>query len=271
MLLKIGSVGDDVKKIQTRLGIKPDGSFGQKTELKVKEWQAANGLDPDGKIGDISWRVMFPVTAPEVFSIPQGAFKLTNLNGHIPPDVIAQIPDTATKFDITNVLRLAHFLAQCSHESTGFKNKYEKLSYSAKGLKETFGKYFPDGNFAAYAKNPASIGAKVYANRNGNGNEASGEGYKFRGRGYIQLTGKNNYVSFAEFIGEDTVANPDLVATKYPLSSAAFYFQSRAIWPVCDKGDTVAVVTAVTKLVNGGINGLEERKNYFNEYYSLLK
>jgi putative chitinase len=105
----------------------------------------------------------------------------------------------------------------------------------------------------------------------GNGDEASGEGYKFRGRGYIQLTGKQNYQKFTTFIGEDCIANPDLVATKYPLASAAFFFDSNNLWSICDKGFDDATVTAVTKRVNGGTIGLADRIKHFKEYYSLLK
>jgi putative chitinase len=271
MLLKIGSEGDDVKKLQSKLGLDPDGSFGPNTEIKVKEWQAANGLDPDGKIGDLSWAKLFPGVPQTAPVIPPGSFKLENLRGHVPDAVIDQIPDTAAKFGISNVLRLAHFLSQCSHESGGFKLVYENLNYSAEGLQAKFSKYFPNKDYAAYARNPSKIGARVYGNRNGNGDEASGEGFTYRGRGFIQLTGKENYTGFAAFVGEDTVANPDLVATKYPLSSAAYFFRSKNIWPVCDKGNSVEVITAVTRRVNGGENGLPERIKYFNEYYALLK
>jgi putative chitinase len=104
----------------------------------------------------------------------------------------------------------------------------------------------------------------------GNGDEASGEGYKFRGRGYIQLTGKDNYKAFSDFIGEDCVANPDLVATKYPLTSAAFFFHKNKLWDICDKGHSHDVVTAVTKRVNGGTIGLDDRIKHFEEYNNLL-
>ncbi len=95
--------------------------------------------------------------------------------------------------------------------------------------------------------------------------------FKFRGRGYIQLTGKANYTSFTKFIGEDCVANPDLVATKYPLASAGFFFNSNNLWKICDLGSTDEVVKKVTKRVNGGYNGLAERLKYFTKYWSLLK
>jgi putative chitinase len=271
MLLKIGSTGEDVKALQTKLGLEPDGSFGPATEVKVKEWQANNDLDPDGLFGDKSWAIMFPGAEQVDVVLSQGDFKLENLKGHIPDAVLAQIPDTSVKFHINSVLRLAHFLAQCNHESTGFKDVFEKLNYSEEGLQKTFGKYFPNRDYAAYAHKPVAIASRVYGNKNGNGDEASGEGYKFRGRGYLQLTGKNNYAGFAKFVGEDTVANPDLVATKYPLASAAFFFNVNGLWPLCDRGSSEADITAVTKRVNAGTNGLPERIKYFNEFYSLLK
>jgi len=196
---------------------------------------------------------------------------IDTLAGHVPGSVITQITETSEKFNITGRLRFAHFLSQCSHESGGFTIIYENLNYPAARLKAVFPKYFPGNLSQSYAGNPVKIGSHIYANRLGNGDEASGEGYKFRGRGYIQLTGKTNYSRFATFVGEDTVANPDLVATKYPLASAAFFFDSNKLWPVCDQGATDAVVTAVTKRVNGGTIGLQERIRLFNEFYNLLK
>ena len=197
---------------------------------------------------------------------------LDKLKGHVPDTVIAQIPGVMESFGVNTPLRLAHFLAQCGHESGGFRLTQENLNYSAKGLMGIFKKYFPTQALAdAYARKPEKIANKVYGNRMGNGPETSGEGFKFRGRGYIQLTGKQNYTNFAKFIGEDTVSNPDLVATKYPLASAAFFFDSNKLWSICDKGSDVATVTAVTKRVNGGVIGLTDRIKHFNEYYNLLK
>ena len=267
MVLKVGSTGDNVKKLQESLGLTADGDFGPGTEGKVKEWQTSNGLTPDGIFGEASWQKMFGQPMPKLSEL----FKLENLTGHIPNSVIQQIPDTAKKFNITNPLRLAHFLAQCGHESGGFKAVSENLNYSADGLKKIFGKYFPGDTSLQYAKNPEKIGSRVYASRNGNGDEASKEGYKFRGRGYIQLTGKSNYVAFTKFIGEDCVTNPELVATKYPLASAAFFFDSNKLWSICDKGADDATVTSVTKRVNGGTIGLADRLKHFKEYYALLK
>jgi putative chitinase len=282
MLLKVGSKGEDVKKLQAKLGLGADGVFGPGTEKAVKKWQIDHNLTADGIVGDGTWSKMFassvitedkvitPAT-PVSVSIPNSNFKLDKLRGHIPDSVIAQIPDTAAKFGITTPLRLAHFLAQCGHESAGFKAVQENLNYSAKGLMGIFKKYFPTQTLAEqYQRNPQKIASKVYGGRMGNGPESTGEGFKFRGRGFIQLTGKQNYTNFAKFIGEDTVANPDLVATKYPLASAAFFFQSNGLWSICDKGADDKTVILVTKRVNGGTIGLPDRISHFKEYYKLL-
>ena len=278
MLLKNGSKGDDVKKLQEKLGVEAIGTFGPKTEAAVKAWQKANGLKDDGIVGDGTWSKLFGESAPvaavvkEDVVIPSGGpLNIEKLKGHIPDAVLAQIPETAAKFNITNNLRLAHFLSQCGHESGGFKAVSENLNYSADGLKKIFGKYFPGNLNESYARQPEKIAARVYASRMGNGDESSKEGFKFRGRGYIQLTGKANYTNFTKFIGEDCIANPDLVATKYPLASAAFFFDSNKLWSICDKGADDATVTAVTKRVNGGTIGLPDRIKHFKEYYNLLK
>ena len=275
MLLKKGSKGEEIKQLQSKLGLGADGVFGSGTEAAVKKWQADNGLTADGIVGEGTWAKMFGekqlITEPSTPIVNAGPLKLENLKGHIPDVVIDQIPDVAKKFNITNPLRLAHFLAQCGHESAGFKAIQENLNYSADGLKKIFPKYFPGNLAEGYAKNPEKIASKVYGSRMGNGDETTKEGYKFRGRGYIQLTGKDNYTKFAKFIGEDTVGNPDLVATKYPLASAAFFFDSNKLWDICDKGADDATVTAVTKRVNGGTIGLADRIKHFKEYFGLLK
>ena len=274
MLLKNGSSGEDVKKIQQKLGITADGSFGPGTEKAVKQWQSANGLTADGIVGDGTWSKMFPTTQGQNVSesvFDTSVFKLDKLKGHIPDSVIAQIPDTAKKFNITNTLRLAHFLSQCGHESGGFKAVTENLNYSSDGLKKIFPKYFPGNLNESYARQPEKIANRVYSSRMGNGDEASGEGYKFRGRGYIQLTGKSNYASFDKMVEDDILANPDLVSTKYPLSSAAFFFNSNNLWSICDRGADDDTVKKVTQRVNGGQIGILDRIKHFKEYYNLLK
>jgi putative chitinase len=282
MLLKVGSTGEDVTKLQVKLGVDPIGKFGPKTEAAVKGWQSAHGLTPDGIVGDATWAKMFATMAqapapaaivapaPTIAPVAQG-FKLDALKGHVPQAVIDAIPDTAARFGITTPLRLAHFLAQCGHESGGFRATQENLNYSAKGLCGIFRKYFPSVTLAMqYERKPEKIANKVYASRMGNGAEASGDGWKYRGRGYIQLTGKENYMAFDATVPEDIKSNPDLVATKYALASAAFFFKKNGLWAICDRGADMATVTSVTKRVNGGTIGLADRQKHFKEFYHLL-
>jgi len=282
MLLRRGDNNENVKLLQIKLGLDPIGNFGPKTEDAVKAYQLKNGLSPDGIVGDNTWNKIMEVSVPTPVpekKIPQPkqtvqstlSFDITKLKGHVPDIVIAQIPDTAKKFNINTPLRLAHFLAQCGHESGGFTTTTENLNYSALGLKNTFKKYFPTDALAnAYARQPEKIANRVYGNRMGNGDEGSGDGYRYRGRGYIQLTGKQNYTAFSQSIADpDVITNPTKVATNYQLLSAAWFFQ-RCL-SKCDIGPSREVVTAVTRLVNGGTIGLEDRIKHFNEYYNLLK
>lgn len=194
-----------------------------------------------------------------------------NLASKIPAAASTFMLGVVSKYNITQPLRLAHFLAQIAHESGNFTAVRENLNYSADGLLKTFPKYFKDKATAdKYARNPEMIGSRVYASRMGNGDEASKEGFAFRGRGYIQLTGKDNYKAFSAFIGEDCVANPDLVATKYPMDSAIWFFDRNKLWDICDKGAGDDIVTAVTKRVNGGTIGLHHRIQEFKKFHSLL-
>ena len=283
MLLRKGDNNENVKLLQKKLGVDPVGNFGPATEAAVKEFQAKNGLVADGIVGDGTWNKLMGTIASSPAPVAvapagplgnpsaPGSLKLDKLKGHIPDAVIAQIPETAAKFGINTPLRLAHFLAQCGHESGGFRAVQENLNYSAKGLNGIFRKYFPtEAAAASYARNPAKIAAKVYGGRMGNGPESTGEGYKFRGRGYIQLTGKDNYKAFGNAINEDMTATPDKVATHYPLLSAAWFFSKNGLHKIADEGASDAVVTKITKRVNGGTIGLPDRIKHFKEYYSLL-
>ena len=275
MLLKKGDNNESVKQLQIKLGLEPIGNFGPKTEEAVKAFQTKNGLTADGIVGDGTWAKIMggsvPTPTPSAPIVSSGPLKLEKLKGHIPDAVIAMIPDTAAKFQINTPLRLAHFLAQCGHESGGFKATSENLNYSAKGLNGTFKKYFPTLESALpYERKPEKIANKVYASRMANGSEASGDGYKFRGRGYIQLTGKDNYTQFGKAIGEDVLSNPDIVSGKHALLSAAWFWSKNGLNNLSDGGATDAVVTTITKRVNGGTIGLADRIKHFKEYYSLL-
>ena len=282
MLLKVGSKGEDVKKLQAKLGLTADGHFGPGTEAKVKAWQAANGLTADGIVGNGTWSKLFGPSPTPVSSAPEKTaepvlktaetldLSLEKLRGHVPDKILSEISEFGAKFGITSNLRLAHFLCQTSHESGGFKSVKENLNYSAERLKQIFPKYFPGNLNESYAKNPQKIANKVYSSRMGNGDEASGDGWKYAGRGYIQLTGKSNYSEFDKMVEDDILTNPDLVATKYPLTSAAFFFHKNKIWGFCDKGATKEVVTVVTEKINGGRIGLDHRWSEFNKFHKLL-
>lgn len=196
---------------------------------------------------------------------------LEKLANKIPANVLEQTPLIMEKFSLNTNLRLAHFLSQCAHESGNFKAVTENLNYSSKGLRSIFGKYFKDDVIAkSYERKPEKIANRVYGSRMGNGDEASGDGWKFRGRGYIQLTGKDNYSQFDKVVEDDILANPDLVATKYPLMSAAFFFEKNNLWKICDGGADKEDVIALTKRINGGTHGLEDRLAKFNLFNSLL-
>ena len=276
MLLKKGDNNEQVKQLQVKLHLDPVGNFGPKTEEAVKIWQTAHGLTADGIVGDKTWAMIMgeeshPVVQQAVAVANSTGLKLEKLKGHIPDAVIAMIPAVAQKFQIDSALRLAHFLAQCGHESGGFRLTKENLNYSAKGLMGIFKKYFPTEALAnQYARQPEKIANKVYGGRMGHGPESSGEGAKFCGRGYIQLTGKDNYTAFGKSIGEDVCANPQVVAEKYALLSAAWFFSKNGLHKMADGGATDSVVTSITKRVNGGTIGLEDRIKHFKEYYSLL-
>jgi putative chitinase len=286
MLLKRGDNNESVKQLQTKLGLEAIGNYGPKTEDAVKAFQLKNGLTPDGIVGNTTWNKIMgtetsePISAAVVVEatkptatpvISAGGLKLDTLKGHIPDSVIAMIPEVASKFEINTPLRLAHFLAQCGHESGGFKLTKENLNYSAKGLNGIFKKYFPTLESAVpYERKPEKIANKVYGGRMGNGPESSGEGSKFCGRGYIQLTGKDNYTAFGKSIGEDVCANPQVVAEKYALLSAAWFFSKNGLHKMADGGASDAVVTSITKRVNGGTIGLPDRIKHFKEYYHLL-
>ena len=281
MLLKKGDNNENVKLLQTKLGIEPIGNFGPKTEEAVKAFQTKHGLTADGIVGDGTWAKVMnegssasaPTPQPIVSApAPQVAgLKLDKLKGHVPQVVIDSIPEVAAKFGINTPLRVAHFLAQCGHESGGFRVTQENLNYSAKGLNGIFKKYFPtEASAAAYARQPQKIANKVYANRMANGSEASGDGYKFRGRGYIQLTGRDNYTQFGKAIGVDIPSNPDLVASTYALASAAWFWSKNGLNKLADAGAGDTAVTSITKRVNGGTIGLADRIKHFKEYYHLL-
>ena len=202
---------------------------------KIKEFQKTNGLADDGIIGK---------------------------------NTIGKLKDV---LGIESNTHLIHFMAQCEHESGGFKADTENMNYSAKGLLATFRKYFEDyDQCVQYERQPERIGSRVYANRMGNGNEMTKEGYVFRGRGAIQLTGKNNYKAFALFMNDPKIVyDPAVVAKKYFFESALFFFEKNNLFDICTdiKEDTIK---KLTRRINGGFNGLQHRIELTDKYYKLL-
>lgn len=200
-----------LQKLQEKIGVKPDGSFG-----------------------------------PATLKAAMAYFKMT--------------PE-----------RAAHFFGQTAHETGGFTAFSENLNYGAKGLLNTFGKYFTSDTAEQYARQPVKIASKVYANRMGNGNEASQEGWLFRGRGALQTTGKDNYKAFSKHLNKpELLTTPDLVATDFSFESAIFFFDKNKLWSIADKGVNDAVILAITKKINGGTNGLDDRNSLTKRYYSWL-
>jgi putative chitinase len=169
--------------------------------------------------------------------------------------------------------RAAHFFAQTAHESGNFKAFAENLNYGTSGLTTIFKKYFPTTEKALlYERKPEKIANLVYASRMGNGDEASGDGFKFRGRGALQLTGKDNYKVFSEYLKKpEIMTNPDLVATEFAFESAIFFFDRNKLWDICDKGVNKDTILALTKRINGGTHGLADREEKTLKYYGYLK
>jgi putative chitinase len=198
---------------------------------------------------------------------PEKFKEMFPLNGNT-AIIFAVLEKYFTKYEINTTNRIAGFLAQCGHESNGFTVFKENLNYSAEGLVSTFSKYFPNiASTTGFAKNPQKIANKVYANRLGNGSEVSGEGYLYRGRGVIQLTGKDNYKAFADFKGKTlTDVVTYLETTEGAIESALWFWKTRGLNAVCDADDIIKM----TKLINGGAIGLDDRKLKYNNFKVIL-
>ena len=194
---------------------------------------------------------------------------LTKLKGVIPDSVLNELPQAIAMADLSTPLRLAHFLGQTAHESASFTKVVENLNYTTpERILAIFPTKFKTLNDAKpYVRNPEGLGNLVYANKLGNGKPESGDGYKYRGRGYIQLTGAVNYLLFGQKIGVKLLQDPDLVATKYPLTSAAWFWNRNNINKFAD-ADNLKKITAT---INGGYIGYEDRLKKFIQFYELLK
>ena len=166
-------------------------------------------------------------------------------------------------YDINTPQRVAAFVAQAAHESGGFTALHENLNYRPETLRKVFPKYFPTDDLAnQYAHNPEMIANRVYANRMGNGDEASGDGFRYCGRGLIQLTGKQNYQAFADSIETPVEQVPDFLQTfEGAVQSACWFWENNNLNQYADSGD----ILTMTKRINGGTIGLEDRQNHYNQ------
>ena len=177
------------------------------------------------------------------------------------------LKSAAHHLNLTDI-RAAHFFGQIAHETGNFKIFTENLNYSKERLLTIFGKYFDEATAEKYQRNPEMIANKVYANRMGNGDEGSGDGWRYRGRGAIQLTGKDNYEKFFEW--KKQVATPDDVSDTFAFDSAIFFFERNKLWDVCDRGLTDDTIISLTRRINGGTHGLDDRKSKTLTFYTWL-
>lgn len=292
-LLRRGSKGPEVKELQERLkslgySLDTDGIFGGGTEMAVKEYQMDKNLGVDGLVGSGTMSTLRADTpdyqgaaaAPPPTAVEPAAdgsiLSKSQLKAIMPSasdenidKYIEPLNKDLQAYGINTKLRIAHFIAQIAHESGSFKFSVENLNYSAKALRGVFGKYFPTDELAEqYARQPEKIASRVYASRMGNGDEASGEGWKFRGRGLIQLTGKDNYTQLGASIGQDLVSNPDSLSQNADtaVKAACWFWDGRKLNGYADQDD----IKSITKRINGGYNGLEDREKYLNNAKSVL-
>jgi putative chitinase len=204
----------------------------------------------------------------------------SKLAGKIPDSILTELTTIVPLFDIDGPKRLSNLLGQAHHESGGFKQLYENLNYSAQSLANTWPTRYavdskakdkvPNDLAKKLQRKPEAIANNCYANRIGNGNETSGDGWLYRGRGYLQTTGKDNYKALGNYLKIDLIKNPDLVATMYPLASAAFFFMNNVKWTLCDQGTDAMTIERITRKVNGGLHGLDERIKHTQLYHKLL-
>jgi putative chitinase len=276
-----------VVTLQQAVGATPsDGVFGPTTEARLRQFQRANGLVPDGIAGPATWDAIDnprPLPAPNSNGRGGGNGAATAANGAgglaVTADMLASVaPRTprsvlealaapmsaaCARFGINTPVRLAAFLSQCAHESGGFMRREENLSYRAERLMKVWPKRFPSLEVARqYARMPEKLANNVYAGRMGNGDARSGDGWRFRGRGFKQLTGRSNYTAFAHAIGKDLDDVPDyILSDEGACLSAGWFWSSNKLNSFADKRD----IRTLTERINGGLIGLNERAALFTE------
>lgn len=243
------------------------------TLITSKDVEEFGGGDPDqtdNQSSGFTEENKYPAPKPKIVPLKEYQ-KSKGLN---PTGKIDKPTLNAIKSDlrITSDIELAHFMGQCHHETGGFTATGENLNYSAGELLNTFKKYFNSNTATQYERKPVQIASRVYANRMGNSDEASQQGWLYRGRGAIQLTGKENYTAFSKKINDqEVVNNPELVAEKYFFTSAKFFFDKNDLWSIAKKGVNDNIIEKISRRVNGGTHGLEDRIRQTKYYYDMIK
>jgi len=279
MLLKKGSTGDDVKKLQEKLGLGADGTFGSGTEAAVKKWQSDNGLTADGIVGEGTWSKMFGSVVTETAPIVTGgSLDLNKLKGKVPDSIFTILPEAFEKYSINTPLRASHFLGQIAHESGDFTIKTESMNYSTPSrIVDIWPSRFNlDGsgnkkNANGFIKNQELLAEAVYGGRMGN--NVAGDGFRFRGGGFLQLTGKEAYQGYAKYLNKTVGETADLLRSdnKYALDAACWeYVVNMKLNPVADLGLTEEIIVRITKKINGGTIGLDDRRTKVKRFYSIL-
>ncbi len=279
MILKIGSAeAEAIKAVQRKLGLVEDGSFGPKTEMAVREYQRKNNLPIDGIVTELLASMLginIVLLINPTYQLTVGSLKLVSGMNNITllSEITKELNLTLIKYKIDTPLRVAHFISQILHESGNFTITKENMNYSTKRLLEIFGKYFPNATIAEqYARQPEKIANKVYGNRMGNGPISTNDGYNYRGRGYIQCTGLDSYKALSTDLGVDFITHPELLETvKYACLSAGWEWDKSRLNLLADKGNTDEIITNITKKINGGYNGLEDRINKFRLCEKIIK
>ena len=277
MMVQIGSTGDLVKKIQAFLGLTADGSFGPGTQAAVIAWQTKNGLTPDGIVGQSTLDKMGIINSTEPIII--GPVDFSKLKGIIPDRIFAILPDTLPKYGVNTPLRISHFIAQVSHESDNFTIKTESLYYTTPSrIVEIWPTRFnldgSDGKHNAneFIKNEEKLSDAVYEGRMGD--TQPGDGFRFRGAGFLQLTGRESFTQYSKYIGKDIGETADLVRSsdQWAMDAALWeYSINMKLNLVADQGPTADVVKKITCIINGGYIGLDERQEYFTKFWNILK
>lgn len=275
MTIKYNETSANVAHLQLRLGVTITGMFAAETVRAVIKFQGENRLLQDGIVGPKTMAALWPAGMPVLQHSPELIVGDVNLNILTLTVPTAELMRTVKAFATLNApltkLNVAHVLGQAKHESAGFTKFRENMNYSASRLLKIFPnsvKTKAQADKLAY--NPQVIANTVYANRLGNGNFASGDGWNFRGAGSIMVTGRDNFEEMTKDVGDKAIlTNTDLVANQYRMDAAVWFFSQNNIWPKC-KGVADDTVAAVTRVIAPTLIGFSERSIYTKAYYTLL-